>query len=112
MTQKVQVTRVSDLDESIEADETVRFALDGTDYEIDLTSGQAQDMRSALSRFTQKARRVRGRGRSAGKRETRADLPDIRAFARARGYTINSRGRVPERIVAEYDELKRLSESK
>lgn len=112
MAQRVQVTRVSDLDEAVEADETVLFALDGTDYEIDLSSGQAQEMRSALARFTGQARQVRGRGKGSGKRSTRSDLPDIREFARARGYTVNTRGRIAARIVAEYDELKRLSRDK
>lgn len=112
MAQRVKVTQVSDLDEGIEADETVRFSLDGTEYEIDLSADQAAGMRAAVLPFVEKARKVTRRRNGKGngkKRHARPDLPDIREFARARGYEINERGRVPGRIIAEYDELKRLS---
>ena len=41
MAQKVQTLFVDDIDVSV-ADGTVRFGLDGTDYEIDLNSEHAQ----------------------------------------------------------------------
>ena len=111
MAQKVQVALVSDIDEA-PADETVSFSLDGTDYEIDLSTGQAQEMRQGLAEFVAHARKAPRRRRNGGLRKgrsTRSDLPDIREFARARGYPINDRGRVPGRIISEYDELRRLS---
>jgi Lsr2 len=42
--QKIQVLLVDDLDGSA-ADGTVRFGLDGTEYEIDLTAEHAQALR-------------------------------------------------------------------
>jgi hypothetical protein len=42
--QKVQTLFVDDIDVSV-ADGTVRFGLDGTDYEIDLNSEHAQTWR-------------------------------------------------------------------
>jgi len=104
--QKVQVTQVSDLDGG-PADETVRFSLDTTDYEIDLSAEQAQEMRAGLAPFVGHARRKRsGRARRGKRQPSRPDLPDIRTYARARGYDINERGRVPGQIIAEYDALK------
>ena len=50
MAQKVQTLFVDDLDGS-EAEGTVRFGLDGTDYEIDLNAKNAQQLRDALARY-------------------------------------------------------------
>ena len=47
MAQKVQTLFVDDLDGS-EADGTIRFGLDGTEYEIDLNAKHAQELRDAL----------------------------------------------------------------
>jgi hypothetical protein len=49
MAQKIQTLFIDDLDGS-EAEGTVRFGLDGTDYEIDLNAGHAQALRDALAR--------------------------------------------------------------
>jgi Lsr2 len=48
MAQKVQTLFVDDLDGS-EAEGTVRFGLDGTDYEIDLNAKNARQLRDALA---------------------------------------------------------------
>ena len=48
MAQKVQTLFIYDLDGS-EADGTVRFGLDGTEYEIDLNTDHAQELRDALA---------------------------------------------------------------
>jgi len=49
MAQKVQTLFIDDLDGS-EADGTVRFGLDGTEYEIDLNARHARELRDALAR--------------------------------------------------------------
>ena len=58
MAQKVQALFVDDLDGS-EAEGTVRFGLDGTDYEIDLNAKNARQLRDALARYVAAGRRVR-----------------------------------------------------
>jgi hypothetical protein len=50
MAQKIQTLFIDDLDGS-EADGTVRFGLDGTDYEIDLNGEHPQELRNALARY-------------------------------------------------------------
>jgi len=60
--QKIQVLLVDDLDGS-EADGTVRFGLDGAEYEIDLNAEHARALRDALSRYVQAARRAGGGAR-------------------------------------------------
>ena len=49
MAQKIQTLFLDDLDGS-EAEGTVRFRLDGTEYEIDLNAKHAQQLRDALTR--------------------------------------------------------------
>ena len=64
MAQKVQVQLIDDLDGS-EADGTVRFGLDGTEYEIDLSAEHAQELRGALARYVGAARRAGGGGQES-----------------------------------------------
>ena len=53
----MQTLFVDDLDGG-EAEGTVRFGLDGTEYEIDLTAQHAQQLRDALVRYVAAGRRV------------------------------------------------------
>ena len=57
MAQKIQTLFIDDLDGSA-AEGTVRFGLDGTEYEIDLNAGHAKELRNALARYVDAARRV------------------------------------------------------
>ena len=55
--QKVQTLVVDDIDGSA-AEGTVRFGLDGTDYEIDLNPKNAQALRDALAPYVTAGRRA------------------------------------------------------
>lgn len=93
---------VDDLDGSV-ATQTVSFALDGASYEVDLSDANANELRSILSRFTGKARRIGGRKQSpTGTRTAGPANKDIRAWAATQGLEINPRGRIPESIVQQY----------
>lgn len=107
MAQKVEVLLIDDL-EGGTADETVRFGLDGVSYEIDLSDGNAAQLREALTAYVQRARkssartqRTRGssRGRGSSSRERSAE---IRSWARQQGISVNERGRIPSWIVEKY----------
>ena len=65
-------TFIDDLDGSA-AEGTVLFGLDGTEFEIDLNTRHAQDLRDALARYVDAARRVGGTARrpSRGARRDR-----------------------------------------
>lgn len=111
MAQKVQVLLVDDLDGG-EADETVTFALDGKTYEIDLTTANAEKLRSALADYVKGARRTGGRA-SGGRAKARTaatsgnpDTAEIRAWAKAQGMSVNDRGRVPQDIREAYENAK------
>ncbi len=57
MAQKKQTLLIDELDGSA-ADSTVRFGLDGTEYEIDLNTEHARALRDALARYVNAARRA------------------------------------------------------
>jgi hypothetical protein len=61
--QKIQTLFIDDLDGSAAAEGTVRFGLDGTEYEIDLNARHAQELRDALARYAGAARRAGGAAR-------------------------------------------------
>jgi hypothetical protein len=105
MAQKVQTLFIDDIDGG-DADGTVRFALDGAEYEIDLSAKHGDEMRDALRDYIAHARKVGGSARRGGPRGLRKPSPvdtvAIRAWARENGYDIKERGRVPAEIVAKY----------
>lgn len=109
MAQKVQVLLVDDLDGG-EADETVTFALDGKTYEIDLTTANADKLRSLLEPYAKSGRRTGGRAATGRGKSGRAasgggnkDTAEIRAWAKANGFEVNDRGRVPATVREAYE---------
>ena len=114
MARKVQVILSDDLDDSISADETVSFALDGTTYEIDLSEKNANEMRDALGKYVSAARKVSSRGTRAsgagrsratggGGRMDREQAGAIRDWARKNGHNVSDRGRIPASVVEAYE---------
>lgn len=107
--QKIQTLFIDDIDGGA-AEGTVRFALDGTDYEIDLNAKHSEELRSALGRYVSHARKVGGSARRAGRAAGRGsrgsssalNTTEIRNWAREQGYDIKDRGRVPADLVAKY----------
>jgi len=108
MAQKIQTLFTDDIDGS-EAEGTVRFGLDGTDYEIDLSAAHAADLRAALAPFIAASRKVPGAARRPGRAARPAaaggiSTTEIREWARTQGIEVKDRGRVPAGIVARYRE--------
>lgn len=111
MARRVQVILSDDFDESLTADETVSFSLDGTSYEIDLTDKNAQELRDLLARYVQAARKVGrgtrasggGRSRATGGRMDREQAGAIRDWARKNNHPVSDRGRIPAAIVEAYE---------
>ncbi len=115
MAQRVNVVLVDDIDGS-DAVETVTFALDGVEYEIDLSAENADKLRESLSLYVGHGRRTGGRRRGgAGQGEPRSsrsrgsssssDGPsasEIREWARANGHTVPDRGRVSSEVRKAY----------
>ena len=114
MARKVQVILSDDLDENVPADETVSFALDGTNYEIDLSEKNAAELRDTFARYVGAARKVTrggggrasGSGRSrptGGGRMDREQAGAIREWARKNGHEVSDRGRIPASVVEAFE---------
>ena len=104
MAQRIQVLLIDDLDGG-EAAGTVRFGLDGTEYEIDLSAAHSDELRKALERYLAHARRAGSTARSAarGRRASAAvDTAKIREWAKGQGIEVKDRGRVPADVVERY----------
>ena len=105
MAQKIQTVFIDDLDGS-QADGTVRFGLDGTEYEIDLNAGHAQALRDALARHVQARPAGRGERPAAGGGRrasgTGVDTTEVREWAKAQGIEVKDRGRVPAELVVKF----------
>lgn len=108
MAQRVHVVLVDDIDGN-DAEESVSFALDGTSYEIDLSSANAAKLREALAPYIGHARKV-GRGGRGGRRTSGssaagggASAKDVREWARSQGMEVPDRGRVSAEVRDAYD---------
>lgn len=85
-----------------DAHETVNFSLDGTGYEIDLSSPHAGELRSGVATFVQHARKLGRTGalnRAAQQSAARNtdDTAEVRAWLVDNGYggELKDRGRIP-----------------
>ena len=106
MAQRVNVVLVDDLDGK-DADETVSFGLDGSNYEIDLSREHAQELRDSLERYIKAGRKAggsgrRGKGRRSGGSSSGTSAADIRAWARENGFDVPDRGRVSAEVREAY----------
>jgi nucleoid-associated protein Lsr2 len=114
MAQKVQVLLVDDLDGG-EASETVSFALDGNNYEIDLSGKNATEMRDAFAKYVGAARKAGRSTSSSGGRSSRRSsggstamdrdqAAAIRSWAKKQGLKVSDRGRIPATIIEQYNQ--------
>ena len=106
MAQKIQTLFIDDIDGG-EAEGTVRFGLDGAEYEIDLSTQNAEAMRKAMARYVEAARRAPGSTRRPGQSGRKASAnglktTEVREWARAQGIDVKDRGRVPADLVVKF----------
>jgi hypothetical protein len=106
--QRVQIILEDDYDGG-EADETVSFALDGAEYEIDLSTENATELRNALAPWLAHARKVGGRKRTRTPARSSAEssagsTSDIRAWALQNGMDVSSRGRISSQVRQAYEQ--------
>src|ERR1700682_4767441 len=86
--QKITTLFIDDIDGGA-AEGTVRFGLDGAEYEIDLSSKHSDELRTALRKYVEHARKAGGTARRAprGRRPATAiDSTKIREWAKQQGF--------------------------
>jgi hypothetical protein len=122
MAQRTIVQLTDDLDGKPIPDgkgETIRFSLDRTDYEIDLTEKNAKALRNTIGKYVAAGRRTgdgsrgtrgasgrRSAGQGQGRSETARDYDPraVRAWADSQGIEVSRRGRVPTDLIARFHE--------
>lgn len=114
MAKKQIVQFIDDIDGKVlEEFETVRWSLDGKQYEFDTSPKHAQQFRDSLSKYVEASRAVAGRrgarkataaataggGTTRSKEQTQA----IRDWANSNGYEVSNRGRIPIEVVEAFE---------
>ena len=101
MATKVLRTLQDDIDGS-DATQTIRFALDGIEYEIDVSDRNANRLRNSLGDFIAHGRKVGGRRTRKSMSSGQVDAKAVRKWAEANGIEVSSRGRIPTEVVERY----------
>ncbi|HSR85175.1 MAG TPA: Lsr2 family protein [Streptosporangiaceae bacterium] len=104
MATKIAVALEDDLDGGA-ADETIRFRIGSAEYEIDLSKKNAKTFRAGLAPFVEHARKPgRGPRRAPGRPSSaRERSGEIRAWAKAAGFAISDRGRIPASVIEQFE---------
>ena len=100
-----------DLDETLDADTTATFSLQGESYEIDLSNQNFQKLKTALEPFIKAGRKLNrsapspriGGGAKKQRTTAKPELDAIRFWAGRNGYTVSDKGRIPVDVQAAYD---------
>jgi hypothetical protein len=110
--EEVTVSLIDDFDGS-EASETVKFAIDGKTYEIDLSKSNATELRRTLRPYIDRSRTARrvpatrrtgkgSSGRGGTRRSEGYDRTEVRAWAKANRIKVAPRGRISNEIVEKW----------
>jgi hypothetical protein len=97
------ITRLEDDLDGSEAAETIKFSVDGVEYEIDLSRNNADKFRNSFADYIAHGRKVGGSRR--GRKSASADGVDIKAvrkWASSNGIEVSTRGRVPADVLDKY----------
>jgi hypothetical protein len=104
MAQQIQTLFVDDIDGG-PAEGTVRFGLDGTDYEMDLSTAHSEELHKVLAGYVTHARKATGttlRGFRGRRPADQLDTRKVREWAKGQGINIKERGRVPAKVIEKY----------
>lgn len=117
MAQKTQVILTDDMDGS-EATQTIAFAYQGVNYEIDLNDDHAAALEESFHDWIQAARKVNAKTATArGSRVARStaspsapgnassgrDVNAVRVWLRENGHEVSDRGRLAQKLLDAYD---------
>ena len=107
MAQRVVTELVDDVDGTI-AEETVSFAVDGVEWEIDLSKANAGKLRRDLGGYVTKARRTGGRSKRGSARGRagvdKSQTGAIREWALSQGLAVSSRGRISAEVAQAFED--------
>lgn len=104
---KETIIRITDDIDGSEAVETIRFGFRGVDYNIDLNAKNVAAMEKSLEKWIQHGQRAEPGGARPRQRRTTVKNKDetaaIREWAKANGYKVSDRGRIPAEVREAYN---------
>lgn len=109
MARKTLVQMIDDVDGSVIKEgqgESIEFGIGGNQYRIDLNLKHANELHEQLAFWIEHAEKVSGRRTkktSTAPVRGKADLQDIRAWARDNGYDVSARGRISQDVQSAYE---------
>ncbi|MBX9246208.1 Lsr2 family protein [Actinotalea ferrariae] len=102
MAQHQRVIITDDLDGSQGAT-SYAFSWQGTSYEIDLNDAHRDELLRALEPYITAARKTGSRRQATPGGKRTGEAAAVREWARANGYTVPDRGRIPAEVRSAYD---------
>lgn len=114
-----KIVLIDDTDPKAEADETLRYGLDGITYEIDLSEANAAKFRGMFAKYIPVSRRAVPGGPTGARKPTKTaaspagdeDNRAVRKWAQENGYEISDRGVIKAEIKAAYADAMRTGAS-
>lgn len=106
MAQHFQARYIDDIDGTDlgETANSLSFAFEGKEYSIDLSDDNAEEFRQAVAPYIEAGQRVtRGKTKTTRKTTTSSgNTKAVREWARANGYDVSDRGRIPADVTEAY----------
>lgn len=106
MAQEFMVRFIDDLDGTDLGDtaNTISFAFAGKEYSIDLSDANAEAFQQVITPYINAGHRVTGARAKSSRPRSRStsDTKAIREWARANGYEVSDRGRIPTDLLDAY----------
>lgn len=103
------VQLIDDLDGSVLEDgSTVRWGLDGREYELDTSPANEAKLRRQLEKYLRASRRVAAAAPPQRVDDARGQsdphqLQAVRDWARRNGHEVSDRGRIPKKVMEAFD---------
>lgn len=108
---KVQTVQIiDDIDGKIlDSYETVRWGVDGKEYEFDTSTKHAQQFRDAVAKYLEVSRTAGNdrpaatKRRPAGGTRSKEQTQAIRSWATKNGFDVSTRGRIPAHVLEAFE---------
>lgn len=101
MATKVIQSLIDDIDGS-PAEVTLRFSIEGVEYEIDLSKANETVFYSVMRPYYDHARRTNKPKRSSRRATNGYDPAKVREWAKGQGIELGERGRIPASVIQSY----------
>lgn len=110
MGKRVTVHIVDDLDGAIlDEYETVRWALDGKNYDFDTSAKNAEKFRTVLAKYRAASRKARGTTARSRTSPPAEQTQAIRDWAGSNGYQVGTRGRISSTVLDAFNATHRAA---